>query len=52
VPDSEAWHCQLVLMGLFTGQILFAKINQRFFRLFTYIILLFTGLYLLAASLK
>ncbi|MBT2707089.1 TSUP family transporter [Pseudomonas sp. ISL-84] len=41
----------LVLLGLFTGQLLFAKINQRFFRIFTYILLLITGIYLFAESL-
>ncbi|WP_019412851.1 sulfite exporter TauE/SafE family protein [Paenisporosarcina sp. TG20] len=40
----------LVLLGLYLGQVLFKKINQRFFRIFTYIILLFTGIYLLAES--
>ncbi|CAM4182618.1 sulfite exporter TauE/SafE family protein [Lederbergia lenta] len=37
----------LVVIGLFIGQILFRYINQRIFRIFTYIILIFTGVYLL-----
>ncbi len=37
----------LVVIGLFIGQILFRYINQRTFRIFTYIILIFTGVYLL-----
>jgi len=41
----------LVLIGLYVGQKLFLKINQTTFRIFTYIILLFTGLYLLLESL-
>lgn len=40
----------LVLLGLYLGQVLFKRINQRFFRIFTYLILLFTGIYLLAES--
>lgn len=42
----------IVLLGLFLGQILFKFINQRIFRLFTYAILLFTGIYLLLESWK
>lgn len=41
----------LVLVGLYVGQLLFKRINQRIFRIFTYVILLFTGLYMLLASL-
>ncbi|WP_339252769.1 sulfite exporter TauE/SafE family protein [Sporosarcina sp. FSL W8-0480] len=41
----------LVWMGLFAGQYLFQKVNQTGFRLFMYIILLFTGVYLLIDSL-
>src|SRR5699024_4574171 len=37
----------LVFIGLYVGQILFKWINQHIFRIFTYIILLFTGIYLL-----
>jgi len=41
----------LVLLGLYLGQLLFLRINQQIFRLFTYAILLFTGVYLLIDSL-
>lgn len=40
----------VVFIGLFLGQILFKRMNQRFFQIFTYIILLFTGIYLLIDS--
>jgi uncharacterized protein len=41
----------LVFIGLYLGQLLFKRINQQIFRIFTYIILLFTGVYLLIESL-
>ncbi|WP_087973856.1 sulfite exporter TauE/SafE family protein [Oceanobacillus rekensis] len=41
----------LVLLGLYIGQLLFERINQHTFRKFAYIILLFTGIYLLIDSL-
>lgn len=41
----------LVFIGLYVGQLLFKRINQQIFRVFTYIILLFTGIYLLVESL-
>ncbi|WP_100009765.1 sulfite exporter TauE/SafE family protein [Lentibacillus sediminis] len=37
----------LVMAGLYLGQALFGRVNQQHFRIFTYIILLFTGVYLL-----
>lgn len=37
----------LVFLGMYLGQLLFRHISQRVFRIFTYGILLFTGLYLL-----
>jgi uncharacterized protein len=40
----------LVLAGLYLGQRLFKSINQKLFRIFTYIILLFTGIYLMIES--
>ncbi|MCH1625981.1 sulfite exporter TauE/SafE family protein [Ferdinandcohnia quinoae] len=40
----------LVLIGLYLGQVLFKWINQHTFRIFTYIILLFTGIYMLLES--
>ncbi|WP_404456168.1 sulfite exporter TauE/SafE family protein [Virgibacillus necropolis] len=36
----------MVIVGLIIGQLLFKRINQQFFRIMTYILLLFTGLYL------
>ncbi|WP_037986315.1 sulfite exporter TauE/SafE family protein [Thalassobacillus devorans] len=52
----EAWKAgglavPVVLAGLVLGQLLFRWINQRLFRLFMYMILLFTGIYLLFESL-
>jgi len=40
----------LVWLGLYLGQYLFLKVNQTGFRIFMYIILLFTGIYLLLSS--
>lgn len=40
----------LVGIGLYVGQRLFDRINQKTFRVFTYVILLFTGIYLLIQS--
>ena len=37
----------LVGVGLYLGQILFKYVSQKTFRVFTYIILIFTGVYLL-----
>ncbi|PKR77345.1 hypothetical protein CEY16_11470 [Halalkalibacillus sediminis] len=41
----------LVLLGLYLGQLLFSWIDQHIFRIFTYIILGMTGVYLLIESL-
>ena len=41
----------LVLLGLYLGQILFTRINQHIFRIGTYVILFFTGIYLLIEGL-
>ncbi|WP_173918231.1 sulfite exporter TauE/SafE family protein [Halobacillus sp. Marseille-Q1614] len=40
----------LVLIGLFAGQLLFKWINPRLFQIFIYVILLFTGIYLLVEN--
>ncbi|MCZ8538362.1 sulfite exporter TauE/SafE family protein [Paenisporosarcina quisquiliarum] len=48
---SSLWAVPLVFAGLYLGQLLFKRINQDVFRVFTYIILLFTGIYLLIDSL-
>lgn len=37
----------IVIVGLIVGQLLFKRINQQAFRIMTYILLLFTGFYLL-----
>ncbi len=47
---SSGYALPLVLVGLFLGQRLFERINQRLFRIFTYIILLFTAIYLLSEN--
>ena len=48
---SSLWAVPLVVLGLYLGQLLFGRINQHIFRVFTYAILLFTGSYLLLESL-
>lgn len=47
---SSAFALPFVFIGLYFGQLLFKKLNQRHFRLFTYLLLLFTGCYLLIDS--
>ncbi|HIW34121.1 MAG TPA: sulfite exporter TauE/SafE family protein [Candidatus Paenibacillus intestinavium] len=42
----------LVLLGLYLGQLLYKWVNQKYFQIFTYFILLFTGIYLLIDSWK
>ncbi|QBP42877.1 sulfite exporter TauE/SafE family protein [Paenisporosarcina antarctica] len=49
---SSMYALPIVFIGLFLGQILFKSINQNFFRIFTYIILLFTGIYMLIEGWK
>ncbi|WP_017378849.1 sulfite exporter TauE/SafE family protein [Paenisporosarcina sp. TG-14] len=49
---SSMYALPVVFIGLFLGQILFKSINQNFFRIFTYIILLFTGIYMLIEGWK
>ncbi len=44
---SSLWALPLVFIGLFLGQVLFKWVNQNVFRILTYLILLFTGIYLL-----
>lgn len=51
VWSASLWGVPLVAAGLYIGQLLFGRINQRVFRIFTYAILLFTGSYLLLESL-
>ncbi len=40
----------VVFIGLFAGQILFKRLSQRMFRILTYILLSFTGVYLFLQS--
>ncbi|EMT52586.1 hypothetical protein I532_13054 [Brevibacillus borstelensis AK1] len=49
---SSGYALPLVFLGLFLGQILFKRINQQLFRIFTYVILLFTGVYMLLEGLS
>ena len=49
---SSGFSLPLVIASLFVGQLLFKRINQQLFRIFTYMILLITGLYLLMDSLR
>ncbi|WP_415813813.1 TSUP family transporter [Mesobacillus thioparans] len=44
---SSLWALPLVFIGLFLGQVLFKWVNQNLFWILTYLILLFTGMYLL-----
>ncbi|HAM79237.1 sulfite exporter TauE/SafE family protein [Ornithinibacillus bavariensis] len=48
---SSLWAIPLVFVGLYVGQLLFKMINQNVFRIFTYVILLFTVIFLLIDSL-
>jgi uncharacterized membrane protein YfcA len=49
---SSLFALPVVFIGLFLGQLLFKVINQNFFRIFTNIILLFTGIYMLIEGWK
>jgi len=48
---SSAAGLPMVVIGLFLGQILFRWVNQELFRKLTYILLFFTGIYLLIQQL-
>jgi len=50
VWKSVLYALPIVVIGLILGQKLFIRINQRLFQIFTYILLAFTGLYLLIES--
>jgi uncharacterized membrane protein YfcA len=52
VWESSMFAVPIVFVGLFIGQIIFKLLNQRVFKLFTYFILSFTGIYLLITSLN
>jgi len=48
--ESSLYAIPIVFLGLFIGQIIFKWLNQRIFKIFTYILLGFTGIYLLVES--
>ena len=47
---SSSLALPLVLLGLYLGQLLYKWVNQKYFQIFTYFILLFTAIYLLIDS--
>jgi len=54
--NSETWISAAIalpslFLGIFLGQFLFKYMNQQVFKMITYVILLFTGFYLLISSL-
>ncbi len=49
--ESSLYAIPIVVVGLYAGQIIFKWLNQRVFKIFTYILLSFTGIYLLIESL-
>ncbi|EEM84357.1 hypothetical protein bthur0011_14450 [Bacillus thuringiensis serovar huazhongensis BGSC 4BD1] len=49
--ESSFYAIPIVFLGLFIGQIIFKWFNQRIFKIFTYILLSCTGMYLLIESL-
>ncbi|KKI91492.1 membrane protein [Bacillus sp. SA1-12] len=50
--ESSLYAIPVVLIGLYIGQIIFKVLNQRIFRIFTYILLSCTGIYLFIESLS
>ncbi|MFJ7737359.1 sulfite exporter TauE/SafE family protein [Lysinibacillus sp. NPDC097287] len=50
--QSSLYAIPIVCIGLYIGQIIFKRINQQIFRLFTYILLICTGMFLLIESIK
>ncbi|GAB6250031.1 sulfite exporter TauE/SafE family protein [Bacillus cereus] len=50
--ESSFYAIPIVFLGLFIGQIIFKWLNQRIFKIFTYILLNCTGGYLLIESLN
>ncbi|WP_078382067.1 sulfite exporter TauE/SafE family protein [Sutcliffiella halmapala] len=50
--ESSIYAIPVVFIGLIIGQIIFHWLNQRIFKIFTYILLSFTGIYLLIASMS
>ncbi|QWG32891.1 sulfite exporter TauE/SafE family protein [Bacillus mycoides] len=50
--ESSFYAIPIIFLGLFIGQIIFKWLNQRIFKIFTYILLSCTGIYLLIESLN
>ncbi|MGG3449351.1 sulfite exporter TauE/SafE family protein [Domibacillus aminovorans] len=50
--ESSFYSIPIVFLGLFIGQIIFKWLSQRTFRIFTYILLICTGVYLFLESLS
>ncbi|GHH99165.1 sulfite exporter TauE/SafE family protein [Neobacillus kokaensis] len=50
--QSTLYAVLIVFFGLYIGQMIFSRLNQRVFRIFTYIILSCTGIYLFLESLS
>lgn len=50
--ESSLYAIPIVFLGLFVGQIIFKWLNQRIFKILTYILLGFTGIYLLIETLN
>ncbi len=50
--ESSLYAIPIVFIGLLIGQIVFKWLNQRIFRVFTYILLICTGIFLLLESLS
>ncbi|MGG0717276.1 sulfite exporter TauE/SafE family protein [Robertmurraya massiliosenegalensis] len=50
--ESSIFAIPIVFLGLIIGQIIFKHLNQRIFKIITYILLSFTGIYLLVESLS
>lgn len=48
--QSSLYAIPIVFVGLFIGQIIFKWLNQQIFRIFTYILLICTGIFLLLES--
>ncbi|MGF2713543.1 membrane protein [Bacillus mycoides] len=50
--ESSFYAIPIIFLGLFIGQIIFKWLNQQIFKIFTYILLSCTGIYLLIESLN
>ena len=50
--ESSLYAIPIVFLGLFIGQIIFKWLNQQIFRIFTYVLLICTGVFLLIESLN